>query len=137
MGIVMHRSTESEVKVKLLSPVQLFATPWTVAYQAPPSMEFSMQEYWSRLPFPSLGDLPDPGIEPGSLALQADAFLSEPPGKSKERSTNFCENNLQVFLRLNIILSEWCDVCKQAMFELLDIHILTSDIKLRALHSLD
>ena len=68
-------------KVKSLSPVGLFATQWTVAYQAPPSMEFSRQEYWSRLPFPSPGDLPDPGIEPRSPTLQADASPSEPPGK--------------------------------------------------------
>ena len=64
----------------MLSRVRLFATPWTVAHQAPPSMEFSRQEYWSGLPFPSPGDLPDPGIEPGSPALQADALPSEPPG---------------------------------------------------------
>ena len=71
-----------KVKVKSLSPVRLFATPWTVAYQAPPpSMGFSRQECWSGLPFPSPGDLPDPGIEPGSPALQADALPSEPPGK--------------------------------------------------------
>ena len=57
------------------------AIPWTVAYQSPPSMEFSRQEYGSGLPFPSPGDLPDPGIEPGSPALQADALLSELPGK--------------------------------------------------------
>ena len=69
------------MKVKLLSRVQLFATPWTVACQAPPSMGFSRQEYWSGLPFPSPGDLPDPGIEPRSPALQADALTSEPPGK--------------------------------------------------------
>ena len=56
-------------KVKSLSRIQLFATPWTVAYQAPQSMGFSRQEYWSALPFPSPGDLPDPGIEPGSPAL--------------------------------------------------------------------
>ena len=67
--------------MKLLSRVQLFSTPWTIAYQAPPSMEFSRQEYWSGLPFPSPGDLPDPGIEPGSPASQADALPSEPPGK--------------------------------------------------------
>ena len=59
-------------------------TPWTVACQVPPSMGFSRQEYWSGLPFPSPGDLPDPGIEPRSPALQADALPSEPPGKSKE-----------------------------------------------------
>ena len=67
--------------MKSLSRVRLFATPWTVAHQAPPSMEFSRQEYWSGLPFSSPGDLPDPGIEPGSPALQADALLSEPLGK--------------------------------------------------------
>ena len=52
-------------EVKLLSRVQLFATPWTVAYQAPPSMGFSRQGYWSGLPFPSPGDLPHPVTEPG------------------------------------------------------------------------
>ena len=67
--------------MKLLSRVRLFATPWTVAYQAPQSMEFSRQEYWSGLPFPSPGDLPDPGIEPGSPRLQADTLPSEPPQK--------------------------------------------------------
>ncbi|XP_055443960.1 5'-3' DNA helicase ZGRF1 isoform X7 [Bubalus kerabau] len=59
------------------------ATPWTVAHQAPPSMEFSRQEYWSGLPFPSPGDLPDPGIQPGSPTLWADGLLSEPPGNPK------------------------------------------------------
>ena len=53
---------------------------WTVTHLAPPSMEFSRQEYWSGLPFTSLGDLPDPGIEPGSPTLWADALWSEPPG---------------------------------------------------------
>ena len=69
-----------KVKVKSLSRVQLLVTPWTVAHQAPPSMEFCRQEYWSGLPCPSPGDLPDPGIEPRSPALQADALPSEPPG---------------------------------------------------------
>ena len=59
-------------EVKSLSHVRLFATPWPVAYQASCSMGFSRQEYWSGLPFPSPGDLPDPGIEPVSPALQAD-----------------------------------------------------------------
>ena len=58
-----------KVKVKSPSCVQFFATPWTVAYQVPPSLGFSRQEYWSGLPFPSPGDLPDPGIEPGSPTL--------------------------------------------------------------------
>ena len=69
-----------KVKVKSLNRVRFLQPPWTIAYQAPPSMEFSRQEYWSGLPFPSPGDLPDPGIEPESPALQADALLSEPPG---------------------------------------------------------
>ena len=59
------------MKVTSLSRVRLFVTPWTLAHQAPPSMGFSGQEYWSGLPFPSPGDLPDPGIEPRSPALQA------------------------------------------------------------------
>ena len=58
-----------QTKVKSLSRVQLFATAWTVAYQDPQSMGFSRQEYWSGLPFPSPGDLPDLGIKPGSPAL--------------------------------------------------------------------
>ena len=65
----------------MLSRVRLFATPWTVAYQVSPSLGFSRQECWSGLPFPSPGDLPNPGIELGSPALQADALSSQPPGK--------------------------------------------------------
>ena len=56
-------------------------TPWTVAHQAPLSMDFSRREYWSGLPFPSLGDLPKPGIELRSPSLQADSLHTEPPGK--------------------------------------------------------
>ena len=81
---VVHVISLIEVKwseVKSLSHVQLFATLWIVAYQAPPSMGISMQEYWSGLPFPSPGDLPNPGIKPGSPALEADILTSEPPGK--------------------------------------------------------
>ena len=70
--------------MKSLSRVRLFATPWTIAHQTPPSMGFSRQEYWSGLPFPSPGDLPDPGIEPGSPALEAEALTSEPPGKPRK-----------------------------------------------------
>ena len=61
--------------MKSVSHVQLFVTPWTAAYHTPQSMEFSRQEYWNGLPFPSPGDLPDPGIEPGSPALQADSYM--------------------------------------------------------------
>ena len=85
--VVMYRcecwttkKAESEkVKVKSFSRVRLFVTPWTVAYQAPPSMGFSRQECWSGLPFPSPGNLPNPGIKPRSPTLQADALPSEPP----------------------------------------------------------
>ena len=59
----------------------LFAAPWTASCQAPLSMEFSRQEYWSGLPFPSLGDLPNPGIRFGSPTVQANSLQSEPPGK--------------------------------------------------------
>ena len=69
--------------------VQRFETPWTAARQAPLSMEFSRQEFWSGLPFPSPGDLPDPGIEPGSPTLQADSVPTELPGRPKERIPMF------------------------------------------------
>ena len=72
--ISSSQNVQISVKVKWLSHVRLFVTPWTVAHQAPPSMGFSRQEYGSGLPFPSPGDLLDPGIEPRSPALQADAF---------------------------------------------------------------
>ena len=68
----------SESGVKLLSRIWLFATPWGVAPEAPLSMEFIRQEYWSELPLPSPGDLPDSGIKPGSPALQADALPAKP-----------------------------------------------------------
>ena len=68
-----------KVKVKSLSCFPLVVTPWTVSNHAPPSMGFSRQECWSRLPFPSPGDLPNPGTEPGSPTLQANALPSESP----------------------------------------------------------
>ena len=70
--------------MKLLSRVQLSATPWTIAHQAPLSMEFSRQEYWSGLPFPTPGDLSNPGIKPEDPVAPAEAggfFTTEPPGK--------------------------------------------------------
>ena len=69
------------VWAQLLSRVWLFATQWTVAYQAPLSMGFPQQEYWSGFPFPSPGDLPDPGIKSESPALAGGFFTTEPPGK--------------------------------------------------------
>ena len=71
--------------MKSLSCVRLFATPWIVAHQASPSTGFSRLEYWSGLPFPSPGDLPNAGIEPGSPALQADILPSEPQETEVQR----------------------------------------------------
>ena len=70
------------VPAESLSRVCPCATPWTVVRQAPLSMGFSRKECWSGLPFPSPGDLPYPGIEPGSPALQVNSFPTESPGKS-------------------------------------------------------
>ena len=72
------RNSCSFAVVQSLSYVRVFVTPWTVVRQTPLSMGFSRQEYWSELPFPSPGDLPDPGFEPGSPVLQADSLSSEP-----------------------------------------------------------
>ena len=72
---------DKQSEVKSLSRVRLFVTPWTVAYQAPQSMEFSRLESWSGLPFPTPEDLPDPGIKPVSPALAGGFFTIEPPRK--------------------------------------------------------
>ena len=82
---IVEMSHDRGAKVKLLSCIRIFANPWTVAHQAPLSMGFSRQEYWSGLPFPSPENFPDPGIESRSPALQADALTSEPPRKLKSR----------------------------------------------------
>ena len=78
--------SNEHVRVKSLSRVWLFSTPWTVAYQARPPMGFSRQEYWNGLPFSSPGDLPDPGIEPRSPALRVGVLPSKPAGKSNKHS---------------------------------------------------
>ena len=90
----------SKIKVKSLSCVQLFATPWTITYQTPLSMGFSKQEYWSGFPFLSPGDLPDPGIKPRSPALQADALPSEPPGKPKNVQITVQLHSFHILARL-------------------------------------
>ena len=77
-------STTPCVCAQLLSRVLLFASPWTTARQAPLSMKFPREEYWSGLPSPPPGDLPDPGIKPTSLmspVLAGGCFTTEPPGK--------------------------------------------------------
>ena len=75
--------------MKSLSRVWLFQTPWTVARRASPSMGFSRQEYWSGLPFPSPGDLPDPGIKTWVSCMKADSLLSEPPGDPLKKKNFF------------------------------------------------
>ena len=95
-------------EMKSLSHVRLFVTPWTVAYQAPPSMGFSRQECWSGLPFPSPGDLPDPGIEPGSPAspaLQADSFPLSHWGFSFKKSHGHLAFSSRAFLPQGRLLS--------------------------------
>ena len=84
------------IYVKSLSHVQPFAIPWTVVYQASLSMGFFRQEYWSGLPFPSPGDLPDPGIKPRSPALQADALPSEPSAKPLTEPSSPSNNTVPV-----------------------------------------
>ena len=102
-----HRESKRTAKehlssVQSFSLVQFFATPWTVAYQASLSIGFSRQQCWSGLPFPSPGDLPDPGLEPGSPALQADALPSEPPGKPKQVYSQCKLRFFQLFVQANI-----------------------------------
>ena len=80
--------------MKSLSRVQLFATPWVVAYQTPPSMGFSRQEYWSGLPFPSPGNFPDPEIEPESPVLAGGFFTIEPPGKPYNKSKSIFKKKI-------------------------------------------
>ena len=77
----IHKRISCFSLIQLLSHVRLFARLWTIAPQAPLSMGFSRQEYWSGWPFSSPGDLPHPGIEPRSPALQADSLLTELQGK--------------------------------------------------------
>ena len=86
-----------------------FGTPWTVAYQGPLST-FSRQEYWSGFPFPSPGDLPDPGIKSGSPVFQADSLPSEPPGKPH----NTCRKNNSVncvISQLKVVYSVFISFC--------------------------
>ena len=110
--------------MKSLSHVQLFVTPGTVAYQAPPSMGFSMQEYWTGLPFPSPGYLPNPGIEPRSPTLQADALPSEPPFIAKYKLFSVANNALHnllltylfIFIMLFLSVFTWLTALPSLLF---------------------
>ena len=121
-----------------LSRVPLFATPWTVVHQAPLSMGFSTQEYWRGLPLSPPGDLPDPGIKPGSLALQAKSLLPEPLGKqamnsmpTSKTNTNLHPKNLSTsHLMLHVTLSydhlSPAPLCPSYCLENVACHIMLS-----------
>ena len=101
-------------KVKSLSRVRLFRTPWTLAYEIPPSMEFSRQEYWSKLPFPSPGDLPDPRTEPGSLHCKQTLYHLSHQGSTY----SFLLSNTKLYILFcNLFLGSQCirDVFSVAM----------------------
>ena len=99
-SLLLMKDKKERKESEVLSRIRLFANSWTVVYQALQSMEYSMQEYSSGLPFPSPGDLPDPGIEPGSPSLQANILTSEPPGKPV---------NIKVYFKIGEkrIISQW------------------------------
>ena len=108
-----HRTYYTEVvlllngKVKSLNRVQLFATPWTVTRQAPLSMGLSRQEYWSGLPCPSPGDLPNPGIELRSPALQADSLPSGPPRKPFAKHLLYSGHSLSSPVQVILTTALW------------------------------
>ena len=101
---------------KSLSRVRLFATPRIVPCQDPLSMEFSRPEYWRGLPFPSPGDLPNPGIEPRSPALQVDSLPAEPQGKPKSTGVSSLSLLQGIF---KIQESNWGLLhCRQILYQL-------------------
>ena len=106
---LIFSSYEMKWKCQFLRHVWLFVTSWTVAHQAPLSMEFSRQEYWSGLPFPSPGDLPNSGIKPGSPTLQADSLPSETPGKPHMKWNAFLNYVGSTLVIILTILSQHCD----------------------------
>ena len=85
---ILYHLSHVLLLLSCFSRVWLFEAPWTIAPQAPLSMEFSRQEYWSGLPFPSPEDLPIPGVELGSPALQADSLLFEPPTRDHNKNND-------------------------------------------------
>ena len=121
----------NKVKVKLLSHVRLSATPWTVAYQASPSMGFPRQEYWNGLPFPSPANLPDSGIKPRSPALQADALPSEPPGKPRlNKMWPLLSRSHNLLCHINALIDHYQMTCQKKV-EHLHPHSIESILKLR------
>ena len=106
VGSQMLLYAEDKERQKWKWKWRLFATPWTLAYEVPPSMGFSRPEYWSGVPLPSPGNLPDPGIEAGSPALQADTLSSEPPGTEHSRLVRG-KFNKQGNLLIRLVLGHW------------------------------
>ena len=102
----------SQPESNLYISCSVFATPWTITCQVPLSMGFSRQEHWSGLPFPSPGDLPNPGIKPGSPTLQVDSLPAEPPGKPKECQTISKMNSTNQIMLGNFLLDFiMCGLC--------------------------
>ena len=101
---------------RLLSHVRLFVTPWTAARQAPLSLGFSRQEYWSGLPCPPPGDLPNPGIEPRSPALQVDSLPTELPGKPIIHNKTRKSSQENACLRLYQELQSWNSLIQSTVF---------------------
>ena len=97
-----YMTLRKNTKCQSLSRARLSATPWTAAHQAPLSMRFSRQGYWSGLPFPSPGDRPNPGIKPASPALQADSLLTELQGKPKDTKVK-----VKSLSQVRLLLTPW------------------------------
>ena len=113
------QESESEITQSCLTLV----TPWIVAYKDPPSMEFSREEYWSVLSFPSPGDLPDPGIEPGSPASWQMLLPSKPLGKlpkPKGKSTNIGVGSLSLLQGIfpTQVLNQGLLHCRRILYQL-------------------
>ena len=107
MGLLGYKECEFSIALcYLLSCVWLFATPWTVAHQAPLSMGFSRQEYWSRVAIPFSRELSLPGIKPQSPTLQADSLPCEPPGKPSYYFSGFCYSSSMQNKTDKILLSK-------------------------------
>ena len=122
--------------MKSLSRVRLLVTPWTAAHQAPPSMGFSRQEYWSGLPFPSPGALPNTGIESRSPALQADALPSEPPGKPRKGLFKYLISNNRFGIDFHCVRSHPSFMTHFAFFQISQSkYSLSSDSSWRLEHN--
>ena len=106
---------QGSFSAQLLRHVWLFAIPWTVACQAPQSMDFSKQEYWSGYPLPTTGNLPDPGIETASPPLAGGFFTTAPPGKPQDIPTIY---------KIHSISSVWITNFCLVPYEIAPIHFI-------------